>query len=436
MSVSLYQHQQVALDILREHNRFGLFMEMGMGKTITVLSLIKEKQLRTLVICPLSIIEDAWQRDCNTMGIDFVNLRTILKKGKPFPPALVYALNYESLTKYQPILLNKDFDCFVLDESTYIKNHKAKRTKAAMVLAKYIPYVYVLTGNPAPNSLLELWPQMYCITPECLGNNFYAFRNKYFYPADFHRYTWKPYDPNRIINKVKKYAIFMRKKDWLDLPEKTFINRHIVADSKMAKYYERMRRDRIAELGDGVVTSVTKISQIMRLREITSGFIQDGDKWEWISDTKIKELDHLLEEIQDQVFIWTNFRVEADYLAKRYNAPMIVGGDTEESRRQIIEEFQQGKHRILIATMATISHGVTFINCNHVVYYSLTYSLDQYLQSQDRFHRIGQKNPVTYYHLLVKGTIDEIILRVLQYKEDIRQACVDILKLSPPTKNA
>lgn len=436
MTVSLYRHQRVALEILRRHDRYALFMEMGMGKTITILTLIKERQWRTLVVCPLSIIEDAWQRDCEKLGIPFANLRPTLRKGEIPKDALVYAVNYESATRHQHALLTERFDCLVLDESTYIKNHKAKRTKAMQALALRTPSVYVLTGNPAPNSLLELWPQMYCITPECLGKNFYAFRNKYFYPTGYGGYTWKPYDPDRIINKVKQYAIFMRKEDWLDLPEKTFVTRHVIADGKMAEHYERMRKHRIAELGNDIVISRTKVSQIMRLREITSGFIQDGEAWEWISDAKVKELDHLLEEIQGQVFIWTNFRIEARYLAQRYNAPLILGGDAEGHRRRIIEEFKQGKHRILVATMGTISHGVTLTNCHHVVYYSLTYSHDLYLQSQDRFHRIGQKNPVTYYHLLVKGSIDERVLQALQRKEDMRQACVDILKLSPPTKSA
>ena len=434
MSVSLYPHQQAALEILRQHPRYGLFMEMGMGKTITVLSLVKEKGWRTLVVCPLSIIEDAWHKDSDTLGLEFVNLRTILRKGTPIPSAQVCAINYDNLIKYQPVLLNQDFDCLALDESTYIKNHKAKRTKAAIVLARYIPNVYVLTGNPAPNSLLELWPQMYCITPECLGKNFYAFRNKYFYPTGYGGYTWKPYDPDRIIAKVKQYAIFMRKEDWLDLPEKTFVNRHITADPEMYRAYEHMRKHRIAELGNDIVISQTKVTQIMRLREITSGFIQDGDKVEWISNAKIKEVEHLLDEIQGQVFIWCNFRAEALKLAEVFKAPVIMGGDKDEYRQELIKEYKEGKHRILIATMGTISHGVTLTNCHHVIYYSLTYSHDLYLQSQDRFHRIGQKNPVTYYHLLVKNSIDDRVLQALRRKEDMRRVCGEILKLTPKEK--
>jgi len=437
MSVSLYPHQKKAIEILRQHPRFGLFMEMGMGKTLTMLALIKEKQWRALVVCPLSIIVDAWQRDCELVGLRFVNLWEVLNKRESVPTdGDVYAINYDRINKEKSWLVKLGCDCLIFDESTYIKNPKAKRTKTAIFLADNYPNVYVLTGNPAPNSLLDLWAQMRCISPACLGNNFYAFRNRFFYPTGYQGYEWKITDKmaKYILDRVKHYAIFMRKDEWLDLPEKTFITRSVMPDKEMIERYERMRKYQIAELGDDLVISRTQAVKILRLREITSGFIQEGEQVEWFSEAKIKEVKHLLEEIQGQVLIWTNFRAEAMRLGEELGYEPILGGMSEKNKQRLIEQFKSGKDRVLIANIGTISHGITLTNCHDVIYYSLTYSLDQFLQSQDRVHRVGQRNPVTYYLLIVPKTIDIVVWKALNSKATLQEMCIKALQISP--KNA
>ena len=436
MNITLYKHQEIILQRLPSHKRYAIFAEMGLGKTAAFLMFLKQTGLSALVICPLAIVRQAWLKDNEKFGFNLpsCNLHEVLSKRREIPQdRQLYVINIDRVAK----AINKlpKTDVLIIDESSQIKSPKTKRTKAIMKLSQNYEHCYLSSGSPAPNSPMEYWPQMYCIDPQILGRNFYAFRNTYFYrpQPDKHSWLWVPYKGavREIMSKVETKAVFLKKEDWLDLPEKQFLIREVIMNRDWAKAYEEMRRHQVLEIGDVRSIAPHQFTKILRLREITSGFIRDDNNVHWISQGKLKALDDLLSEISGQVVIWTNWTEELRVICDKYNAPGIYGNQNAEERNRVINEFIAGKHRILAANIGTISHGITLTNCHDVIYFSLTYSYEQFAQSQDRFHRIGQRHPVNYHLLICPNTIDEVLGAALQRKENIMALGLDMLRVSP-----
>lgn len=265
--------------------------------------------------------------------------------------------------------------------------------------------------------------------------NFFRFRNTFFFATGFGGYSYKPMHgaQEAIMERVSKQAFSVKKDDCLDLPDRVFETRYVYMDEIQQKAYDMMKKENILEFKNSITLAANELAKIMKLRQVTSGYSINKDGIPiFISDTKINALKELLEEIPEdkQVIVWVNFHFEIHRLKEEFedSACTLYGDMPQKEKIKSIEDFQSGKYRLLLAHPLSGGLGLTFVNCHFVVWFSLNYSQEQYSQANDRVYRIGQKNKVTYFTLLAKDTVDELIYKVLDKKADLMNECLSMLK--------
>ena len=452
----LFKHQEDTINIAKNQN-LAIFHDCGCGKTRTALHIIdwhrQQGHTPALVVCPLSIIEAAWIEDCKkfTPHLDIVSLWS--KKPAERTKRLqeqhdIYVCNYETFKYLYNNIVAKQFSVIVVDESSKMKDYNSQITKALLTLAGIqakksqfksnytIPYRYVLSGTPAPNDESEYWPQIKFITGQgnqVFSDNFYAFRNYFFnsIPITPVARIWKFRKSMReeFMNRMKSITHVVRKEDALDLPEQTHVIRSVKLSDAEIKAYKTLEQDFVLQFEDDYVLAETALVEVMKLRQLTSGFCYTATGEVYQTGTsKLKELQDLLAEIgSHQVIIWANFRQEIELLLKELSGSAALWSGTPD-RDAIIRDFQKGRIKYLIANPQSAAHGLTFTNCQYAVYYSLNYSYELQKQSQDRIHRAGQDKPVVYYYLVADGTIDNIIYKAVKNKADLSQMVLQYLK--------
>ena len=439
----LMDHQKSALRASVKNDRRGFFHDTGLGKTITTIEIYRHHQAKTLVVCPLSLIDGAWFEEIRNRypDINAGNLWIAKKKGAAaLNESLkkeLCVINYESFRTIDKQLAGAGFEMVILDESARIRSPKSITAKKIIEFCDNVQYVYELSGVPAPNSLLEYWTQIRILDPMLWGKSFYKFRTKFFYPFGYGGYTWevKPEFKDKIMEDIKSVAEYVNKEDVLDLPERTESLRIFQLSPTERKHYNDIRRELITILESGeAITAPNAVTAIMKLRQVSSGFLLDEDKFYDLGDSKLTELLTLIEDIgKKQVIIWTNFQHEArviwDALTERGLSSDILNGTISEKQKQAtLSEFKEGKLQYIICHPKSVGFGHTLTNCSEAIYYSSSYSYEDLYQSKDRIYRYGQKNKCSYYFLIADKTIDSVILKAIQKKGSTGQAILDYLK--------
>ena len=339
----------------------------------------------------------------------------------------------------------------LVHNSSRMKNNRAITTKKLLQHAALPRFKMIMSGTPAPNSPVEYWGQMTFLDENILHKSFYAFRNTYFHLARngeimqgrfmsrqqaqeiFSRgweYAISPENLTKLMVKINPYVFRAKKDECLDLPDQVDEVRLVELSTEQRKHYNEMKRHLITELAGQFVTAQVALAKILKLREITSGHLISGDKTIAIANpAKIKELSALLEELGNQpVIIWGNFVWEIEAIQKLLGEKAVsVYGKTDD-KHIALEDFKAGKYQYLIANMNSISHGVTLVNCSTQVFFSLSYSWEQWIQCKNRIHRIGAVKKCTYIHILAKDTIDEQIYKVLQDKGNMESITLGMVK--------
>lgn len=458
MANNLFKHQQEAVNFaIKANGKCALFHDPGCGKTRTSLEVFsqlrkKEPDLRMLVVCPISLINSAWIEDINKFT-DFT-AEPYARMGARIPDIVI--INYELLIskrilpEIRNLILKYPFMC-VLDESSRLKNNKSITTKELLYLAPFFAHRLVLSGTPMPNSELELWGQIRFLRSDIFDKSFYAFRNKYFHlerngkqmqgqgqimtrqmmrtiMMQGWKYTISQFNREHLMFKIKNCAHWVRKEDAIDLPEKIDQIREVTLSGPEMSAYNNMRDNLVAEIAGQTVAAPVALTKIMKLRQATSGFLYNADGTALpTGKTKIHELEDTIEELGSrQAIIFVEFHYEIEQisamLAKKYGADQVVtlySGTTDKD--ESIRKFQSKEVRYLVAHPKSAAHGLTFVNCDTIVFYSLDYSWESHEQARNRTHRIGQKNKCLYIYLIAKGTIDETLLGVLQKKKDLQE---------------
>ena len=460
MTYKLMQHQNDALNIARSRPRFAFFDDTGTGKTLEGIEIALLHNVKTLILCPLSIINAAWIHDIEQFAPQLfshtINLWDLAKKKNSDSGAIKYKfglqnckiaiINYESLKTNFQTIKEAGFKMLIVDESSKIKTYRMKTKQGKMTTTKsviefadsYAEYVYLFSGTPAPNSELEYYSQMRCLSRIIFGRSYYAFRNTYCYPSGYGGYKWimKQEMKQLFMEKLAQWSRVVRKEDVLDLPPRTHNVRHVILSSSELEAYKKMKNDFMLEYAPNTFLAVNSMVKIMKLREITSGFVLgEGGIFKIIGDSKLKELIELLEEIGNhhQVIIWCQFhsemsRIEAEFQKLQASYARIDGSVKQEERDAIITNFKDRSIHYLIAHPKTLGHGHTLTTCSYCIYYSLSYSLEEFVQSQDRIYRKGQENKCSYYYLLAKSTVDEVIYKALQQKSTMVEAVFNFIK--------
>jgi len=457
-----YEHQQKALDVSFDSESFALLMDMGTGKSKvlvdTIANLDKQDKINSvLILAPKGVYKNWVGKEIPThfpeqiphkvaywaSPLSVKHKEAIKDIWKPDDHLHIFVMNIEALSSGKAEEVATKFirshggaTLIAVDESTVIKNHKARRSKAAVRLAKLCKYKRILTGSPITKTPLDLFAQFQFLGENLLGfKSYYAFCSRY---ADMVKRNSGSHQYNQILgfrnldeltNSIKPYSYRVTKEECLDLPEKTYTMRSIELTPEQKKVYTQIKQSAVALLDDmEMITANAVITQLLRLHQISCGFVKtdDGNEIE-LPNNRMSELLSVLEEINGKAIIWANYRHDIQAIereiAKVYGSSSVASyyGDTPgEERQEIVERFQTDDNfRFFVGQPRTGGYGLTLTAASTVIYYSNSYDLEVRLQSEDRAHRIGQNSNVTYIDLIANKTVDEKIVSALRKKINI-----------------
>jgi len=445
-----FKHQREALTQGAEREGFAFLMEMGTGKTKVSIDNAaylyqKNKVNLCVVIAPNSVYQN-WEEEINAHSPSLTKVfkYKIDKEFKFEEGKLNYILmNVEAFShKSGVVFLEKILKHFglhtimIIDESTTIKNRTAKRTKSLFKLGKMTKYRRILTGSPVTKSPLDLFAQFEFLKSGMLGtDNFYVFRAKYCVMHDIPSPSGKRISiPNYYINLdeleglIKENSFRVLKKDCLDLKPKVYTKRSVVMKKEQAEVYAQLVEFARAVIHNDDVSFNNKLTELLKLHELTDGFYtsDDGQKKD-LPSAKLEELLNILEETDGKIIIWANYVRSIEKiiltLQKKFGTNSVVsiyGKIPTKDRPAIIDRFQNDNAvKFFVGNPQTAGYGLNLTSANTVIYYSNSFNLEERQQSEDRAHRAGQKGSVLYIDLIVKGTIDELILKSLKNKIQI-----------------
>lgn len=436
---------------------FGELFEMGCGKTLTTIAVAGAlynlgKIDRVLVVAPTSVCS-VWPHDLNQFATFPWEARVLLGDKKkrlkalnelenwPFKALRIAVINYESthregifeaLAAYKP-------DLIVCDESQRIKNPSAAQSKALHKLGDAAPFRMILSGTPVQNNAVDLYSQYRFLDPAVYGANFYAFKNRYCIMGGYGQHQIVGYrNMDELVEKEHSVAYRVTKEECLDLPQQTFINRYVQFTDAEQAIYEQLRKSSFLELETGEnVTATTILTMYLRLMQLTGGFLT-ADESTRPKQVNTAKLDALADIVDDYVVdagkklvIFARFRAEIAAIEnllrlRKIQYGSIYGDVPMEERGKIVEDFQTNPDtKVFVAQIQTAGLGITLHAASTAVFYSYDYNYANYAQALARIHRIGQRLPVTYIHLVVDGSIDEKILAALENKEDMAKTVVD-----------
>jgi len=454
-----YKHQLTALEKSWNKETYAYFMEMGTGKTkvlIDNMSMLYDKGKidGALIIAPKGVIKTWYEQELPTHLPDHIENVTVLwqsniTKGQQekleslfeIDTALhILVMNVEAFSTEKGVnfaskFLNSHKVLMAIDESTTIKTPTAKRTKNIIGLGKHAKYRRIMTGSPVTKNPLDLYTQCLFLDPYLLNfQSYYAFRNRYAVMKSMHvrgktiQVVHAFQNLAELSESLQNFSYRVLKEDCLDLPPKNWIKRHITLSKEQQKVYDQMKKTALATLNGKVTSTMTVITQLMRLQQITCGhFVADDGTTQEIKSNRITELMDVLDEIEGKAIIWGHWQKDIKNIVgeieKKYGPGSVVsyyGLTPQDERQDNIRQFQNDpKCRFMVGTPSTGGYGITLTAANTVIYYSNGYDLEKRLQSEDRAHRIGQKKNVTYIDIIAEDTVDEKIQESLRKKINI-----------------
>ena len=448
-----YRHQEKAFEFVM--NRFenpggvALLVEMGCGKTLISIAvsgaLFKEGKIkRLLIVCPLSIC-GVWKEEFSRFA-DF-DYRLEVLKGTPNKKAetltlmngsslQVAVVNYESVWRLEEQVKDWNPDMIICDESHKIKTHNIAASKSLHRLGEKTKYKMILTGTVITNKAIDVFSQYKFLDSNIFGKSFYVFRNRYFDMVGYGNHTpvLKKGAEDELKRKLHSIAFRATKSECLDLPETTEIVRKIHLEPSAMNTYRRLVRDSFAELKNSEVTATNILTKILRLSQLTGGFLGDdeGKKVHQVSSAKLKALEDIIDDVTEsgkKLVVMARFiseikAIEKLLLKKKINYSIVTGGIRNRSEQ--IEKFQnESDVLIFVVQIATAGLGITLTASSTMVFYSLDYSMSNFEQAKARIHRTGQKENCTYIYLIASNTVDEKILKILREKADLAKTLID-----------
>jgi len=457
-----FEHQLAALCNGMHQKEFGYFMEMGTGKSKVLIDnmgmLYLDGQIDfALVLAPKGVYRNWVAKEIPEHMSDDVPHRVIRWVSSPnksqqeemrsvkdkFEGLTIFVMNIEAFSTLKG---QKAGDwmaralgakgLIAIDESTTIKNHKAKRTKALMKIATGFKYRRLLTGSPITKSPLDIYAQTEFLRKGLLGyDSFYAFQGRY---AVLQRRTMGAHSFQQVLGyrnldeltrNIDQFSYRVLKKDCLDLPEKIYTARYVTLTDEQRSMYKRLQEQAMLLFEDGeMVSAPAVITQMLRIQQVMSGHLKTDDgEMKYFKSNRMDALKEIMDEHDGKAIIWSRFRYDIIQITNMLNkefgegcAAAYYGDTSDEDRNKIVRNFQESNAlRFFVGNPATAGYGLTLTEANLVVYYANDFNLETRIQSEDRAHRIGQKNNVTYIDLISEGTIDEKIVEALRNKIDI-----------------
>jgi len=445
-----FDHQKKSFYISRDKKVFGLLMEQGTGKTKVCIDnatyLYGKGEITALIIIAPNGVHRNWLREIETHLPDWCEYKSVYyragmnkKEVEKFEEVLaakdclkIFTFNVEAFTSpkavnwmERAILSNQTM--LVVDESTRIKTPGAKRTKMIIKFGKNAKYRRILTGTPITKNAADVYSQFKFLDSQILGyDSFYSFRNRYCVMGGFEQRQIIAYrNLDELTRNIEGHSFRVLKKDCLDLPPKIYQRHFVDMSERQRKLYTTMKKGFIAELQGNVIEAPEAITRLLRLQQILCGwFPTENERVQPIDEKnpRIEALKDILEGINTKAIIWARFRADIRAIERLLGdlAVSYHGGVDSDARELAIERFQNDPDiKYFIGTPQAGGTGLTLTAAEYAVYYSNSFDLEQRLQSEDRCHRIGTKNNVTYIDIECQKSIDSKIIKALRDKKNI-----------------
>lgn len=436
-----HPYQKVAIEKIVENDKYGLFLDMGLGKTVSTLTAISILMYhyfeinKVLIIAPKRVAEDTWTREVQKWDhLKHLTVSKVLGTEAQRRKALmiqadIYVINRENVYWLVELYGKKKwpFDMVVIDELSSFKNAKSNRFRALRKVRPLVNRIVGLTGTPAPNSLIDLWSQIYLLDMgDRLGKTFSGYRDRYF-SYDPYRFqtTLKPESEKNIYGVIDDICISMKAKDHLQLPERIHNVIELELSPKERALYKELEKERVLGFSGGDIVAQTAATLSGKLMQLSSGAAyNEFGEVQYIHDVKLDALEDIIEEANGKpVLVFYHFKHDLERIKKRFKQAEEIGGP------ESIERWNNGKIPILLAHPASAGHGLNMQDGGHIiVWFTLNWSLELYMQANARLDRQGQKNSVIIHHLVLKDSIDERVMSVLEGKEERQEALMDAVK--------
>lgn len=442
--MKLHKYQEDALAFSLQHSNCYLALDMGLGKTAIALYWAERKPRASLVIAPLRTIYSSWPEEIAkwTPNQTYTVLHGKDKNERLGDNVDLYLLNYDglpwfydALKRYYKVTGKIPFRSVVLDEGSMVKSSSTKRFKILKQLRDIFHHGrLILSGTPAPNSLLDLWSQYYFLDKGVRLSAFIThYRREHFYQVDRMGFIWnlRKGQDKIIYKKIEDITYRLDAADHLDLPERIDNIIKVKMPAKAMKVYKHLEDEFFLDIeGDSGTTTVLAPSAValsMKLRQIVQGAVytdQPGTitgprQYEIFHKEKLKALEEIVEASAGQgILCAIQFKFELAMIKKKFpKAPVIAGGTSAQEAGSLIKKWNKGEIPLLLCHPASLSHGVNLQTGSHIIiWYGLTWSLEQYLQFNARLHRQGQRNTVVVHHLVMQDTIDMQVMKALKNK--------------------
>lgn len=444
-------YQEWGIDHLLENQHAALFAGMGLGKTSMTLSMINERLLNWdarafLIVAPLRVCNLTWPNEVEKWNqfrwMKVANLRT--KEGMAAyhtRSAQIYLINYEMLPAFCQKVLSVEcrrkedlaFDGIVWDELSKAKNPSSRRVNAMRKFWPMIKYHIGLTGSPAPNGQIDLFAQIRLLdNGERLGNNFFRFRNQYFYATDYEQTHWvmRRSSRERLEAKLADIALVLKSSDWLDIPEVVVEDVEVSLPKEAEALYKKFAKELYLLLGEREIEAVNAAVLVNKLLQITSGAIYDGERNVVpVHDTKIKALKQLLKHVEGNIMVCYQYQHERDRIKEAIpEAVLFSDAKSHKEQHEMERRWNAGEIPILIVSPQSVGHGLNMQEGgSEICWFTLPWSRELFDQMNARVARKGQTRISKIYRLLSPGTMDDAVAEALKQKGDNQSQLLDAL---------
>lgn len=445
MKFKPHSYQSRAIQHILETPGAGLFLDMGMGKTVSTLTAIDTLMYdrfeveRVLVIAPKRVAEDTWTGEASKWDhLKHLRISKILgsvldRVNGCAADADVYIINRENVEWLVRTYGSCwKWDMVVIDELSSFKNPRAKRFKSLRTVRPQIRRLVGLTGTPAPNGLMDLWSEVWLMDMgKRLGLTLGWYRDTFFTPGRRNGAVVYDYRPKRgaeeaITERISDICISMTAEDYLQLPEMLVNDCVISQTEKEQENYKNFEREQVLELDGETITATTAATLIGKLQQFTGGAIYDPEgNYHEVSEAKMETLRELVEQSDGSVIVYYYFTSELKRIkeALKEFKPEEIGGS------ESIARWNAGEIRVLLAHPASAGHGLNLQRGGHtIIWYTLPWSCELYQQANARLHRQGQEKPVMVYRLVMDGTVDHRVIKALENKETVQDGVMDAVK--------
>lgn len=438
-----HNYQNYAKDFILAHKVSALFLDCGLGKTITTLTAINELMYdsfeisKVLIIAPLRVAQSTWKEEIEKWDhLNLLRYSVAVGDEKERLKALkqnsdIYIINRENVdwlvTKSG---IDFNFDMLIIDELSSFKSHTSKRFKSLLKIRPYFERVVGLTGTPSSNGLMDLWAEFRVLDlGERLGRYITYYRNEYFLPdkrngAVIFSYKPQPNAEERIYRRLADITISMKSTEYLKMPELILNELEINLDEEDQMKYKKFKKEMVMTIQEKEIDAINAASLSNKLIQLANGSIYDEDKnFYEIHNKKLDKLEEIIESANGKpVLIAYWFKADKERIEKRFKVREIKTADD-------IKQWNKGMIDLALIHPASAGHGLNLQSGGStLVWFSLTWSLELYQQTNARLYRQGQKDTVVIHHLIIKNTIDEDIMKSLKRKDKTQESLMKAVK--------